>query len=1540
MRPEYDFSTGERGKFFHANARLHLPAGDLSQAWAGPDEDLGTHIAEESRNALNAYAALPRLIREHANLEHDTAHGGYAHRQLFELVQNSADALIGLPEAGRIAIHLTDDCLYSADNGRPIDREGATALLSSHDSPKRGTEEIGRFGLGFKSVLGVTDAPEFFSRSGSFRFDRRRSHERLRRIAPSAERFPVLRLAEPIDPDEYRGTDHALGDLMDWATNIVRLPLKSDAVRSGLETQMREFPPEFLLFVKHVGQLALRGGQSNLERTIELQQVDGEYWLTEGETSSRWKLFGRTHSLSDAASADRRSLDDGQIVPIWWAAPLDRLTEPGHFWAFFPTITASLAAGILNAPWKTNEDRQNLLPGPYNDELIDAAAKLIADELPALATGSDPAGHLDALPRRHESGDTDHSDRLRRHLLVNLCQRAIVPDQEGTLRIVGHLNYPPKELTSDGRAKEEPLRRWEQYAGRPSNWLHHAAITRDRLARIEQLRRQWISATEEYPSGFSSHVSVSEWLEALVHGKTGDAAIEASKAALRTAAAIPRDVRHPHALGDIVLMANRTWHAPDPESLFLPRDAEDTESMSDGAGFVCAGLAFDHEARAALTHLGLKPVSTESRFKHFASRLLADNSATPSDTDWRRFWSLAHEVEPEVAAAAITCHRRWHAHLRIHTQATTWAPSGQVLLPGPIVPGASGRDQQVAIDLDFHGDHEDLLERLGVVMEPEPARELSGEEWFPSLLNHSRRRFRDRRLSASPQDHRLNFSSTSGAGPLDVLQALSEEGRAAYTNALLNLNATYSPWTMRHETRPDYYPELKVESPAIRSLRKHGRLRAPGGIVPFADALGSRPRNPAARNVLLAHARADSIQKAFDLVEPTPEFFGEEDPVPLADVWPGFWPVLEELTLNFPGPARDLVRCDRILVGGEERDSIVHASNIYLGRLRDDRRELLNTLQLVPQLAGLLQALDEEVRTKSRDLLTKISSRILEYEPPPTVEDERTAVCRQPTDAARLLKSVGESNLRRLLPKSLLAVLETGSTSLTGIDVAEAAVATYHTGALKAYRHCLEHLDPPGQWAGSPRAVDFVRSLGFSPEWAGERNRRRAPFVEIEGPYSLPALHAYQEVIVNKLRNMLRGANRETGRPTDGSSARAVPGSRNAGNRHRRGMISLPTGSGKTRVAVQGIVEAMCKDGFDGGVLWVADRDELCEQAVEAWTQVWSSMGAHGKRLRVSRMWAGQPAPAPTGDLHVIVATIQTLHARLQNNRSEYDFLADFKLVVFDEAHRSIAPTFTSVMEEIGLTRWQREDEPILLGLTATPYRGHDESETARLVGRYGSHRLDAGAFSNDDAEAVVSELQRMRVLALAEHETIEGGRFSLNPDELAQMTTKPRPPWLPRSVEDRIAQDSARTMRIVEAYERQVRAVDADWPALIFATSVEHAQTVAALLSRAGVPSRAVSGTTESSTRRRIVEEFRHGKLKALVNYGVFREGFDAPRTRVIIVARPVYSPNLYFQMIGRGLRGPKNGGTERCLIINIQDNIDNFEGKLAFSNLDWLWA
>ena len=76
----------------------------------------------------------------------------------------------------------------------------------------------------------------------------------------------------------------------------------------------------------------------------------------------------------------------------------------------------------------------------------------------------------------------------------------------------------------------------------------------------------------------------------------------------------------------------------------------------------------------------------------------------------------------------------------------------------------------------------------------------------------------------------------------------------------------------------------------------------------------------------------------------------------------------------------------------------------------------------------------------------------------------------------------------------------------------------------------------------------------------------------------------------------------------------------------------------------------------------------------------------------------------------------------------------------------------------------------------------------------------------------------------------------------------------------------------------------------------------------------------------------------------GVSRNGIAEASTRRerarLVVARPVYSPNLYFQMIGRGLRGKLNGGNDRCLVLNVRDNILNYDRQLAFSDLDWLWS
>lgn len=348
MKQEYDFSGAERGKFGLGGSPLRLPPARNEDAWEGPDGALGRLVSAETSKTLNAYREQPQLVTEHANQEHDTAHGGYAHRQLYELVQNGADALSQAGTDQSILIRLTERFLYCADDGKPIDEAGVTSLMFSHMSGKRGTAAIGRFGMGFKSVVGVTDRPEFFSRSGSIRFDRNEAAERIGQVVPGADRYPALRLPESIDPNHEAAEDDDLREFMSWATNIVRLPLKYNAFRD-LAKQIDEFPPEFLLFVPHVRYVTLESS-SGEAREFTLRHDGEELELDTGGGSSRWRCWETTHTLSAAAREDSRTLDDTGDVRIAWAAPVGALSAPGRFWAFFPTQTASLLAGILNAP--------------------------------------------------------------------------------------------------------------------------------------------------------------------------------------------------------------------------------------------------------------------------------------------------------------------------------------------------------------------------------------------------------------------------------------------------------------------------------------------------------------------------------------------------------------------------------------------------------------------------------------------------------------------------------------------------------------------------------------------------------------------------------------------------------------------------------------------------------------------------------------------------------------------------------------------------------------------------------------------------------------------------------------------------------------------------------------------------------------------------------------------------------------------------------------------------------------------------------------
>jgi DNA repair protein RadD len=452
---------------------------------------------------------------------------------------------------------------------------------------------------------------------------------------------------------------------------------------------------------------------------------------------------------------------------------------------------------------------------------------------------------------------------------------------------------------------------------------------------------------------------------------------------------------------------------------------------------------------------------------------------------------------------------------------------------------------------------------------------------------------------------------------------------------------------------------------------------------------------------------------------------------------------------------------------------------------------------------------------------------------------------------------------------------------------------------------------------GKRWARHFVRSLGLPTALAGIAGPRNEPeILEAEPFRPLPPLEDFQD----ELRQ-------------------AVLGVLDSAHGHNRGILTLPTGAGKTRTATEALTEWLPSNPGKG-VLWIAQSEELCEQAVQAFREVWVDRGARadGPRepLILARLWGS--GRGIRNDAAVTVASIQKLHAIYRRDdddvrREELQELAEQTgVVVVDEAHRALAPTYGDVLRFLGIDLGGTGASSMpLLGLTATPYRAVDE-ETRRLARRFHGRLLASSVLGSDP----VDELRRRCVLSSPIHSVIEhaGRAISVSDDPRYEEHFERFNDFHPDLLR-RLGEDVVRNRRLLDV----LLQLPADWPTLFFGCSVEQATAVALLLRRAGRNAGIVTAETRTATRRHRIEQFRAGELSVLSNYGVLTTGFDAPLVRAVVVARPTASPVLYEQMIGRGMRGSRFGGTDECSVIDVEDNI-RFDGQMAYARYALYWT
>ena len=1552
-------------------------------------------LEDLNRRTLGAYEQRRSLIAEHHGIEETVLAGGYGYRQILELVQNGADAILEahedglpMPNGNRIDVVLRNSCLYVANTGAPLSQEGLDALLGSHTSPKRGNE-IGRFGLGFKSLLRLKGRIDIFTKaSGAIRFDPAACRE-LIASRFNASHAPGLRLAWPLDEVQLTSDSDAFLKEFEWAETIVRVEVNAQDFVESLQAEIKNFPKEFLLFLADHITINLDDGVSEL-RALNVIQHGDEHLLTVGEEQTRWRVFTKSIEVTDErAIADATHIHARDQIPVSWAIPLDvKREEAGRFWAFFPTHTASYIPGILNAPWKLNSDRNAIIGGEWNSLLMREAAKLIVGALPELGTERDPARALDFLPRQPERKDEDAAPLLE-SIWLALEFAPVIPDATGELRI-------PTELWRHPRDSVELAHQWKVIAGAKERrkFVHPLCLEGQRRSRLNFLADQVKSVAYTQPSiGALRCCGTSSWFSLIASTD-----VETAISVLMLAEQLHKDCR-PNEWSqirqDLKVIPSSSGELKLPNEVVFAPVGESAQIQ--GRDYVHPELVRDDELRRILRDtLCVREVSDEvwlDVLDEGVRRITGWDEAT-DEKNRRDFWQK-FRAAPEGAQVAFISRRK--PKIQVLCICGEWANLDEVLLAGGLVNYDDAKPNwNYLIDPDFHREDGCLLSKLGIVAIPsgKPVSASCAYSLKSEWLQQRRGAYKESHNNSASWDYLkpTGFSMPAGWKLLENL-----EGRAVVMLTRQFLDALSEHEFPDHvgfgHSTVDQYPKMQVTHPLKWLLLRHGMLEIGGALLPLS-VLSARKDEP----VLQCFEERDQIASDLELLSDVEAFSELRNEAPAA-----FWEPLicahatlrgsinDSLQALWEGAARDGIVPDAFKVDGEIRSlaTVYVTSSIDLAkRLRCDGRvivtldEVAHALwiekgardlselirpewdEVVSPVALLVDAFPElydvlneasiasagcqavsGLRLKvegERDYVPCVLwNGVLQFDSAHLSRLSRAkrleSLIRETSgadwlkfnvqEAIRLLGDAKVDELRATVfncasfaDKVLCAVggrveplIETlgsvGEKSFikecSPVQLAGLVLSQYGPATLSRLTSAMseEGLKPPHRW-NTEEAREFAESIGFPVEFASSPSTRRDPEEIVSGPMYLPELHDFQKEVMDGVRSLV-----------------------NSPENRRRAVVSLPTGGGKTRVAVQAAIEYfLAPNDTRRRVIWIAQTDELCEQAVQAFKQVWLNKGAQGTDLRIVRLWGGNRNPSinEIDKPIVVVASIQTLNSRMGSGHLEW--LNSPGLVVTDECHHAITPSYTNLLRwldaEPKRSKEAETEEPIILGLSATPFRANDE-ESERLAKRF-----DSQWFPSDQQE-LHARLRRQGVLSEVEYRPLDSG-VGINPEEenrLVELWNHRDGLEFERLVEEinqRLAKNSKRNQLMVDYIQQSEKH-----STLFFANSVSHAEEMAARLNLMGIPAAAISGGTPRSARRYFLEKFQNGEIQVLCNHCVLTTGFDAPRTDVVVISRNVFSAVRYMQMVGRGLRGVANGGTAKCKIVTVMDNLGRFQDR-----------
>ncbi len=312
---------------------------------------------------------------------------------------------------------------------------------------------------------------------------------------------------------------------------------------------------------------------------------------------------------------------------------------------------------------------------------------------------------------------------------------------------------------------------------------------------------------------------------------------------------------------------------------------------------------------------------------------------------------------------------------------------------------------------------------------------------------------------------------------------------------------------------------------------------------------------------------------------------------------------------------------------------------------------------------------------------------------------------------------------------------------------------------------------------------------------------------------------------------------------------------------HRRLLLVLPTGGGKTCIAALIIRGAIAKGRR---VLFLAHRREIIAQSfwkiVDAGVPETSAGVVMANGRITDRTGAAYDARRPLAPVQV--ASVQTLVRRAQPQ-------AD--LVFVDEAHHNTADSYQAIASAYLASGAK------IVGLTATPCRGD-----GRGLGDAFDHLHVIAQTSGLIANGYLSE---PRCWTLPSPD-LKGVRVIKGDYDQAELDKR------------------LNTTKLAADIVREYQRLGDGRTAVVFCVSVAHSKNVCTQFNAAGIPAEHLDAETPTDVRDAILRRLADGTTAVCCNMGVLTEGWDLPRAKYCAVVRPSKSLGLYLQMVGRVLR------------------------------------